>query len=610
MADKLLDNGFANYPNAWDFVISESVHSTSPVTSAEIGITPDLDDALTYPPSYQGSPIAAANLVLDELAGDGGVIFATNVPAPPGPPIVGSSALTGLSGFFCPLYEGDLYDRIHMIPNTLNFGNVLQQQSRTVEVWNAFSVSKTLDSIAESGTQGLTLVRPGGAPSEPAVYTGLKSFVYTVQAAKTGPSRIDATYTFDFTSVALVLTILGERVVAFPFCYERPFREVLEFKTDILETENGNEQRIATRKLPRQLFRVRYLISDENERQRALNAIFGHHGNFFAVPLFHWARPLLQDASATDTTIFVDYSNADFRDTTAEKEHLLILWRSPTDFEIVQIGLNGLATPGEIDLELPLDGDHDAGVTLVVPMQFSLPKDPFKFEETQNNVITIDAQWLSNDYGDLADLSSLPTLDGIPILADPNLIDETLEQGFKINYDLFDSVGGDFQSIVGRTVPETQTFRGFEVRDDAAAFLLREILYGFQGKQKSFWLPSWRTDFTVTDDIGSSDLNIKIVESDFHRFVEDGPDPWSGIFIELFDGTQFFRTITATVAPSGGEETVTINSALGQAITVAEIRHAGLLIRSRFNQDRISIEHTQTGNIRVRIPVVGVKESA
>jgi hypothetical protein len=439
--------------------------------------------------------------------------------------------------------------------------------------------------------------------------------VYTVRVDEVGPASIDAEYEFDWSgeSFSPVLSVIGQRVVAFPWCYERPFREELQFKTDVLETANGSEQRVAVRKLPRQLFRVKYIIDDDNERQRALNALYGFHGKFFGVPLFHWARPLLQDASATDTTIYVDHSDADFRDTTATKEHTLILWRSPTDFEIVQVALGGLATPGQIDVELPLDQSHDADETYVVPIQFAIAKDPLKFDETQTNVITIDADWISNDYADLGDLSALSTLDGIPILGENerNLIFKgKLPQGFRIDYDLFDSDGGDFGTVINRTVPETLTYLGMEVQTEAAAFALRKILYGLMGRQKSFWLPTFRNDFTITDDIGGADLDITFEENDFHRFAEDAPDPLGGIYIETWAGDQYFKMITATSSPVAGEETLTIDSFLGTPVAVAEIRKASLLVRSRFNRDRITIRHSHIGNYRLRVPVVGVKESA
>jgi hypothetical protein len=224
-------------------------------------------------------------------------------------------------------------------------------------------------------------------------------------------------------------------------------------------------------------------------------------------------------------------------------------------------------------------------------------------------MIVVGAHWQSNDYYNRADLTSLPVLDGIPIIADKNIIKGKLSQGFKAEYRIFDGGTGDFESYSGRTVPLTQTFLGLEVATEAEAWTLRKILYGLRGRQKTFWAPSYRMDFTVTETIDATDTTITFEENDFHRFAEDAPDPWGAIMIQTVDGTQYFRVITATSAPVAGEETITI-AQLSSEVLVSNIAFASLLVRSRLATDNITIEHLRTGNIKVRVPLAGVKESA
>jgi hypothetical protein len=116
-------------------------------------------------------------------------------------------------------------------------------------------------------------------------------------------------------------------------------------------------------------------------------------------------------------------------------------------------------------------------------------------------------------------------------------------------------------------------------------------------------------DFTVTETIDATDTAITFEENDFHRFAEDAPDPWGAIMIQTLDGTQYFRKITATSAPVAGEETITI-AQLGTEVLVPNIVFASLLVRSRLDTDNITIEHLRTGNIKIRMPLAGVKESA
>ncbi|MEE8551594.1 MAG: hypothetical protein V3T08_10115 [Gemmatimonadota bacterium] len=590
MADTIVFSGFQG--------VTAQAAQTPPVTSGEIGINPQIVAGLPFPPPYAGAPPA-----LGAIPAASPTIFATNVPKPPGPAIGTSSSLGVLSGVICGGFEEQLYDRIHLIPGSFLLGNVLSEESRDFEVWNAFRrVSQTLAVINQIGTVGLTLVEPS---SPPLVFPPLASFDYSIIIGTDGPAAIDASYEFDFTIQAPTLLVTGTRVVTFAHCPQRPIREGLEFKTNILEAYGGGEQRIRVRKLPRQQFEYRYLLADQFERAFALNAIAGFHGRPFAIPVFIFLRSLLADAAINDTVIQVDTTNADFRDSTATDPRLIILWRDFNDFEIAQVAQGGIA-PGSITLERPLDKAHDAVDTIVMPVQIMLGRDPAEFGRSPTNVTTLAIGWLSEEVADLGDLSSLPTHDGLPVLADLNFMGRTLDEKVTRKYTLFDSGSGSFEAILGRAISELGTVKGFEAKGAADTFTLRKVLYGLNGKQTTFFLPSFRDDFNLITTIGAADLNIEVSPSDYVRFL-DTQDPWGDIMIQLKDGTQFFRNVTSAVEAVGPpREILTIDASLGQVVTADDVNFICYLHRARFNSDKIELEHTRIGEISARIPVAGV----
>ncbi len=574
--------------------VTARAEQTPPVDEAERGINPGIVGGLQFPPPYAGAPPALANLATGPIFGGFGVI----------PAIGASAALPPATGFICGGFEEVIYDRIHVIPSLLALGNVLAEQTQEFDVWNAHRrAQKTLASIAELDTDGLTLVEPGATPL---LFEPLQLLDYAIIVGTVGPAVINALYTFDFTLESPTLVVTGDRVIAFTFDPERPITEALEWDTNLMKSFDGDEHRLRVRKLPRQLFNMRYLITDDNERSRALNLLFDQSGKTLQIPMFQWSRPLDSDVTAGATVLPVNTVDADYRDSTADFQSLVILWRSATDFEIVEVAVGGIAA-SSITLLRPLEQDHDRIDTVVAPMQAVVPRDPIEWAETSNNVLTIAVGWLTTDVTDLADLSSLGTLDGIPILDDLNFMDRTLDQSLRRDYDFLDSGSGVFEILFGRTVPEYATMKGFQPQTEAAAFELRKILYGLSGRQKSFWLPTFREDFKVTTGIGAGDVIIEVEDAGYDRFV-DAADPWAGIMIELFDGTRFFRQIVSSTPAVGGTETITIDSVLGSPVAVVDIRRASLMIRSRFNTDRIEIEHLQIGHLRVRIPVVGVKQ--
>ncbi len=564
------------------------------------GIASQIHGGFTHPAPYQGTPpliaTGGASPMSDGVM-DGGASFARVFP-----PSRGVAA----SGSICDTYAGDLYFRIHVIPAVLNLGNVLTNENQDVEVWNAHFVPKTLAAINETDTLGITLLSPAAPPL---VFNPGASFKspYSVLITTDGPATIAAEYEFDFTSEAPTLTITGNRVISFPLDFERPFQERLDFFTDILTSDSGGEQRIRARKLARNVLKVNYVIPDDTQlRSQILNKMYGSAGQFFAVPLFHWSRDLDTDLSIGATVIPVDTTEADFRDSTATETHAIMLWRSPTDFEILQISISGI-TPTQITVDLPTTVVHTAGDTLVVPLEVALARDPIEIIETRNNRMTLKIQWLLEDQAELADLTSLPTMpaDGLPILDDPNFMDRVLEQGLKKDYFLMDTDTGIFSVLGGRDAPQYTAVKGFETRTKAAAWALRQVLYGLRGRQKSFWLSTHRKDFIITTGVGSADLNLAVENVDYNLFV-DSIGSWRGVRIELNDGTVFYRQIVSSdpgVIP--GEEQITMDSSLGTAFAAADVKIVSLLMLVRGGSDKIDIVWSSINNIQVRLPVVG-----
>lgn len=581
MADTVLFEGFEEFTYV----------SFSSGAGADPGITPDLEDPLSYPPPWQGGP---PDLLYEQFTLIGGSGSPTT---PPGSPLTGHDG-TPIWGFY-----DVLYFRIHVIPVVYYLGNVLQPEVRVVEVWNAWPRdSKTLSQIVETGTTGIVLIEPG---STPLLYVQLSSKDYTLEISDEGPAVIEANYVFDFTSEAPELDIYGQRSIAFAFCPQRPIKEMLEWRTDILESYDGDEHRIRGRRLPRQLFEYDYLIPDPEARRWALNTIAGQHGYAFGVPVFPMMRPLTADISAGVTVIPVDTTYADFRESSTFTSELVMLWRDWDDYEVVQVIAGGVA-PSSLTVERPTIGGHTAGDTFAIPLQIMYSNDPIEWEESPNNVLFLKVGWLSTEVADIGDVSGLPTLDGLPVLAGYNFIDRRLGEKVTRNYTLIDPESGVFDVKFGRTVTEIASVKGFEARTAEDCWTMREIICGLNGRQTSFFLPSYRNDFTLASPIGSSATQIHVETVGFDRFLAGAP-PWDAIMIELYDGTQFFRQITLT-EPGSGDEVITIDSSLGQLVNQSDIRFFSIMYRMRFNVDRVEIEHKHVGEMSSRIPVAGVKQ--
>src|SRR5690606_652011 len=201
------------------------------VLTGKAGISSNLDSLAFFP---NGSPSSEPDVV-PTAPGDGANTYT-------GP----SFFVANWGGAVLRTFEGDFYERIHVLPGTFVLGNVLQTATRTFEVWNAHFTSKTLSAINEVGTEGIALT--GGPGDPPIVYGPLRSAVYTATVGLDGPLSINASYEFDFAAANNVFVVLtGARAVIFAFEPQLPITERLEWLTDLQESYGGAEQRIMVR---------------------------------------------------------------------------------------------------------------------------------------------------------------------------------------------------------------------------------------------------------------------------------------------------------------------------------------------------------------------------
>lgn len=207
-----------------------------------------------------------------------------------------------LAGQFQPLFDADFYNRIHLSVAVLALGNVVGQQQRTVSVWNAHSYGVTLESLVLANSEGIEV---SGQPPTPLSFVPLQERAWTITVSPEGPPTIDATATWSFdTGTVLNLSITGNRVSPWTWRpdWARGISESLEWMTDILEAEEGDEQRIGRRITPRQTWAFTS-TAVRAERQAMEAAIAGWGARTWAVPLWPHGTDLKVAAQPGDTVL-------------------------------------------------------------------------------------------------------------------------------------------------------------------------------------------------------------------------------------------------------------------------------------------------------------------
>jgi hypothetical protein len=498
------------------------------------------------------------------------------------------------AGQLASAYEADWYNRIHTIPHSLALGTVLQLTQRTVEVWNANFSSRTLTAIPFFDVTGIQI--SGGLGILPQTYGPLRTSIFTFTIDVIGPPRIDAIYFFDFGSEAPSVVITGDRAVVFAYEPQRPTIERISFLTDVLESYNGTEQRIALRTSPRLMYIYDYLLPDAVDYSRALNTMSGNIGNGFAVPVWWDLRTLTADVAPAATVVKCSTAFADFRD-----GGLALLWRSPQDFEVLQIAT---VSPTQLNLAFPTSGSSSALTTLCMPLVISFLSDPVENSRTPNNKGTVRATWEAFDTPDRATPDgSITMYKGLPLVDDLNFTDGNSSEGFGQGTARIDSGIGPI-AFIRKRFPKLSFQKGWAAQSLTTLAALRGLLYALRGRQRSFYMPTFREDFVLAAGVAPSDASLTVKPVDYNRFVTP-VEPLKNLAVYLKNGSVYYREILAAV-PSGLNEALTLDASFGVAFQPADVLRISYLVRCRFDSDDIDIRHNDLRQGDVQMPVVGV----
>ncbi len=495
-----------------------------------------------------------------------------------------------MAGNQWPAFGLDWYHQIHVIPSTIDLGNLVSPVERVLEVWNARFDSQTLNAIDETGTDGLLL---SGQPAPPLDFGPLQSRLYTFAAGTRGAPVIDARYLFTFASgVTALLVVTGRRVVVFGMRPEwsQGITERLEWLTEVLESYDGTEQRVRLRQLPRRAFEYAFLV-EGNDARVLDHLLFAWGARIYCMPVWTDVTVLTEEITAGSVTITVqDAANSDYH-----AGGLAVLWRSNTRHEAVEI----LSIVGNtLTLKLPLGGSWPAG-TRVFPARLTRLEGEVMVTRPTDTIATGRCRFSVED------------------ITSPNVTDYGVDyQGYKV-FDWRPDRSADIEDGWRRKLAVIDYGTGLPTFDDESGspkigrkltWLLtdrsnvsvyRGWLAARAGRVNPCWLPTFESDLEVVSTMAATDAGITVQNVGYARFV-NADILRRDILLHTTAGT-FHRRITGAHEISDEEELLSLDTPLGVTLQPEQFLQVSYLELARLDQDTVELHWETDATARIQI---------
>jgi len=536
----------------------------------------------------------------------------------PQPPVLTSSGATLIDTF-----ADDFYGRVHLVRSRVIVGgetidDLMSDWERVLDLGN-ITEAQTFDflvtNFVRTASRNVTdhnITNPDGLSITPAsfpyVLNPWDDQLFTLNVDLDGPPKIDAQLSWVLTGgqTDLLFDILGDRTVIFPFRPQVPLVEELRYKTDVLVSRSGIEQRASAWVTPRVVYGMDYMTSGP-ERTALINRMFGWHA-LFAVPMWHEAQRINSALSIGASSISINSAAVDFRDFGDSK--LGILWRAWNDFEVITILSRTDAT---LTLERPLEQAHPLG-TLIMPLRFAYLSDEMQAPRYRVGPQRFRAEWHSVDGKPQARLAAATPLEtttyqGLTVVLGFNYVTGALAEEFIQGKEQVDGDGGGFIMYGNRFAPENRTTKTFIVNTLAEKWALHALLHRFQGRRVSFWLPTFGADLELIDPLGSASTGFTARLTDYARFVDQQSPRRDIIVFRRSTSTPLIRRIIASADVGNNEEDFTVDSAWGVDVPLSDVLRVSFLHRVRFDSDVLTIEHEQSqADAVLEVPIVEVIE--
>lgn len=499
------------------------------------------------------------------------------------PIIAVASAQTGA---FAGSFYDDFYERFYLLDSEVDFGVVARSTAVPVTLWNARLGNGVLSNLLEIDLEsdGVTI---SGLPL-PTLFGPLSTKTHTFNASAAGETQIKGTVQYLFTpSQSLDLPIRGLRgkLWPLPINWAGGYKQTLEFKTEIIPSRSGKEQRIALRTTPRRSVEFRCIAAAADRREVNRNLDLAHYIDFIVPDVPKGIElPTAVMAGGTDISVGSVPSWA------SNGAVLTLLNGGDSGLCRVQAVDAGL---GVITLSEPLDTDWPLG-TVLCPGIIGALADTTATSRATNDVIDLGLS-LSERPGYLnytSPAAASVTHNGREVLLEKPNWSSPVSVSHSWATEEVDYARGTVARFVPTAFGTRATRWEFSRSGKAEALSLIETFMRARGRRGEFYAPTWENDLPPKSAIvsGTSYLRVEGTEA---ALEYNGSTVFTRLLLVKSDGTYMIRRVSSwsTVTDGDGSDSLlTLSEPWPADIPLSDIIMVSFLTCNRFASDILTVD--------------------
>ncbi len=429
----------------------------------------------------------------------------------------------------------------------------------------------------------------GTAPAQEARTTQMVvQVVYSaVQDASTSQVPLQVVYpvaqearTTQFFAQMIALPVLDGPRALIPVW---PVTEKWTWKTTVAKGYSGREQRMALRTEPFVEVEYDLALLSEDDRSVFYRNMFKYIGTRLFFPLWQYATEVTQVQAVNDTVLKFDPTKTDMR----AGEHIALFNSDLSVYNtylISSVDADGVTLDSEYPLLTEVLTSYKVAPAPDVRIEDESELVMQRFHGMAKIAMVADA---ARTIRRPNQSETLDTYNGKVILDIPYLVNSGVRETYKLNVTKMDNGLSNPTDIPGWLKPQITMDRHFLIQEGELDFW-RQVAYEVKGNLKSFYMPSGRSDFSITT---TPSLGATVLETT-DDFVNDIME--SNAFRTIKITTQngvIYRTVTEVNRDFGGTTRLTLSLAIGSGAGDNVITKVEFMPLVRVASDAFIIRH-------------------